>query len=181
MTPPLEDQYPELLKAKVIQPVKTKEPIPSPPGFDSNFITSTTNKKNNVPDDKKHTVDVEGLKSKKVWELAIGPAKTIPMNLIMSYMTGNSLQMIPIMTTLMMLWTPLKSIFVDTNRIFKSYQTETNGDIILQSKLVFIACQVACMSIGIWKLNSMGLIPNSESDWLSWKLPNQFIEKVSIL
>lgn len=161
--------YADILSPKVVQPLKD---VVSPPGF-----TEKTPKKSVA----KKLVNLDDLKTKKAWEIAIGPAKSIPMNLIMSYMTGNSLQLIPIMMTMMLFLNPLKAIFTDTNKVFNNLQTNKNGSVIVQAKVVFVLCQLACMSIGIWKLNLMGLIPNSEGDWLSFKTPAFFPEKLVTL
>lgn len=169
------EEYQELLRPTVIQPMRTKGELVTPAGFGG----SEGSKKTEVH--AKQVPDLEQLKSRKIWEIATGPAKSIPMNLIMSYMTGNSLQMIPIMMTLMLFWNPLKAIFTETNRIFKGLETEKNGGTIFQAKAVFILCQIGCMSIGIWKLNKMGLIPNSEADWLSFKIPAMVNDKVRLL
>ncbi|EGV65225.1 hypothetical protein PSN45_002634 [Yamadazyma tenuis] len=171
----LADDYPELLKPVVLQPSKSKESIKLPPGFSEKVSV----KKNTV--EVKQPPNLDELKNRKAWEMAVGPAKSIPMNLVMSYMTGNSLQMIPIMMTLMLFLNPLKAIFNDTNKMFKHLETEKNSAVILQAKLVFVVCQLACMSIGIWKLNSMGLIPKSDADWLSFKKPTTFAETIRLL
>lgn len=170
------DSYSDLLSPKIIQPLK--KDMTAPAGFNDNSSTTTTTSKSKgtttnttttTNGNKQNHVDVEQLKSKKIWEIATGPAKSIPMNLIMSYMTGNSLQLIPIMMTVMLFINPIKAIFNDTNKIFKSLETDKNGSLIMQAKLVYILCQLGCMGIGIWKLNKMGLIPNSDADWLSFK------------
>lgn len=154
-------------------PAKTGNPFP-PPGFGQ---TSTKTKTAEV---KRPTTDqVEQLKIKKAWEIATGPAKSIPMNLIMSYMTGNSLQMIPIMMTLMLFWNPLKAIFTETNSSFEALVTEKNRTELYLPKAVFVLCQMATMAIGVWKLNSMGLIPNGEADWLAWKDVTQVVERLT--
>lgn len=124
--------------------------------------------------------DLNSLKAKKAWEVAMGPAKSIPMNLIMGYMTGNSLQIIPISMTFMMLLNPLKAIFTETNRVFKGLEPQDQGTL-LMLKFVFIICQLASMTIGIYKLFKMGLIPHSEADWLSWLHPVQFEDRVQVL
>ena len=43
------------------------------------------------------------LKLKKAWEIALAPAKQLPMQAIMMYMSGNSLQIFSIMMVYM-LW-----------------------------------------------------------------------------
>lgn len=46
--------------------------------------------------------ETETLKLKKAWEVALGPAKQIPMQAIMGYMSGNSLQIFSIMMVFML-------------------------------------------------------------------------------
>ncbi|CUM54113.1 uncharacterized protein AC631_04749 [Debaryomyces fabryi] len=179
------ESYGELLNPSIVKDAKIsgKRQITLPAGFNSDLISLQHNKSNatvrsnNKPDLER----LEELKVKKAWEIALGPAKTIPMNLIMSYMTGNSLQIIPIMMTLMLFWNPLKAIFTETNANFKSLETKKNASDILLTRTVFVVCQLACMAVGIWKLYNMGLIPNSESDWLAWKEAVQYKESVLLI
>lgn len=35
----------------------------------------------------------------------------------------------------------------------------------LLQKLVFVTCQIALLAVGLWKVNSMGLLPLNEIDW----------------
>lgn len=94
--------------------------IPPPPGFDSKPLEHTKQATK-----RDHKADLNELKSKKIYELAIGPAKSIPMNAFMSYMTGNSLQIIPVTMTMMLLWNPIKAIFNDLNPTFLKLKQKT--------------------------------------------------------
>lgn len=147
---------------------------PSPLGYDIETKTSKPELKS------QSQAQLDQLKIKKAWEFATSPAKNIPMNLIMSYMTGNSLQVIPIMMTLMLLWSPLSAIFTETSRGFKAYTTEKNKSELFLPKLVFILCHLANAAIGVWKLDKMGIIPYREADWMDWKVPAQLIERLSM-
>ncbi|CAK7903610.1 ER membrane protein complex subunit 4 [[Candida] anglica] len=149
--------------------VKTAKSLKSPPGYELSTDTSSTKKNSTITATKKDPLQIAELKVKKAWEVALGPAKSIPMNLIMSYMTGNSLQIIPIMMTFMLLLNPLRAIFSETNSSFRNLTTPENGTDILLAKIVFVICQLGCAGVGVWKLNSMGLIPNNRSDWLAWE------------
>lgn len=157
-----------------------------PPGYSLEAVTTSSgrNKKpinlsSNIK--KPDQAALDELKVKKAWEIAMGPAKQIPMNLFMSYMTGNSLQMIPIMMTLMLLWNPIKAIFTETVSAFKQLETKGNSSDILLTRAVFVICQIGSMLVGVWKLNKMGLIPNSEADWLAWKEIVQLKESINLL
>ncbi|OBA23377.1 DUF1077-domain-containing protein [Metschnikowia bicuspidata var. bicuspidata NRRL YB-4993] len=155
--------------------------IPSPPGFEQE---APRLKKSDRTEKNEHTKkptqkELDLLKVKKAWDIATMPAKNIPMNLVMSYMTGNSLQVIPIMMTLMLLWNPLKAILTETNSVFAGFTTNTNSLQMYLPKIVFVSCQLANMMIGLWKLNKLGLIPNKEADWLSWQVAGEYIEKLS--
>lgn len=172
----------ELVHAErfMVSRIPMKDLIP-PPGFEEIDTTKTKKKNLGVTDTKKKDSTLSELKVKKAWEIATSPAKSIPMNLIMSYMTGNSLQIIPITMTLMLFWNPLKAIFTDTNAAFRDLKTEDNGPDILLTKILFVTCQLLNMGVGIWKLYNMGLIPNKEADWLAWKEIAHFKEYISIL
>lgn len=161
--------YSELITPEIRTP---QAAVRDPPGF--NHSTKSTKTATKVDQ-----ASVDELKTKKAWELAVAPAKLVPMNVIMGYMTGNSLQIIPMTMTLMLLWNPLKAIVLDTSRTFKSVQTDTNASQITLSKIVFVICQLLNLSIGVYKLYKMGLIPHTESDWLAWKLVVNYREFLS--
>lgn len=162
----------ELLHPKIIAPLSAE--IVSPPGFGYGSAKA----KKADPIKKPTESEVDQLKVRKAWEIATSPAKNIPMNLIMSYMTGNSLQMIPIMMTLMLFWTPIRAIFTETGVAFRDLSNERNANEIILPKVVFVLCHLANTAIGVWKLNKMGLVPNSEADWLAWKDAAKVVERV---
>lgn len=146
-----------------------------PPGFG----LQNTKLKTSEPIKKPTPEELDRLKLKKAWDVASGPAKSVPMNCIMSYMTGNSLQMIPIMMTVMLLINPIKAIFLETNKAFASLETRNPNDL-LMPKLMFVVFQLANAGIGLFKLWTMGLIPNGEADWLAWKPVTQVVERLRI-
>lgn len=159
--------------------IKTPKSVKAPPGFELNENGSKKSGSTNIVK-QQDPAKISELKVKKAWEIAMGPAKSIPMNLFMSYMAGNSLQIIPIMMTFSLLFNPIKAIFSETNAVFKNFETPENSQDILMAKAVFVVCQIGCMSVGIWKLNNMGLIPNSRSDWLAWEEANIVKEFTSL-
>lgn len=165
--------FKELVDPHVL--LKPTVEAPSPLGYDAGSPVVKQDVK------KPSAAQLEQLKVKKAWEYATSPAKNVPMNLVMSYMTGNSLQLIPMMMTFTLLWNPLVAIFKETNKGFEPYATEKNRNELILPKIVFVLCQLANMSIGLWKLDKMGIIPHKEADWLEWKVPAQFVEKLSSL
>lgn len=54
--------------------------------------------------------DVEALKSKRAWDVAIAPAKSLPMNGFMLYMSGSGVQIFSMMAVGMLLTGPIKGI-----------------------------------------------------------------------
>lgn len=121
--------------------------------------------------------DNDQLKVKKAWEVALAPAKSLPMNLIMSYMSGNSLQIVPIMMTSMMFFmTPFKQI-LNTNQAFTNLESKTNTSDIQLTKVVYVICHLLAVVVGVWKLGMMGLLPNTRSDWLAWESQSSVVEK----
>lgn len=72
--------------------------------------------------------------------------------------------------TLMLFTGPLKAI-VSVNSAFQGLESEKTKQDILLAKLTYVFLQLVVVAIGVYKLNSMGLIPNRKGDWLSWEIP----------
>ncbi|KID92217.1 hypothetical protein MGU_01128 [Metarhizium guizhouense ARSEF 977] len=135
--------------------------IPDPIGFSSGPSGSKKPNKDgkSQPPRKAPTgEEMETLKLKKAWEVALGPVKALPMTVIMMYMSGNSLQIFSIMMVFMAFKNPIAGLMA-TNQAFERFNTEKNAAQILQTKLVYVAMQLVALGVGIWKVNSMGLLP----------------------
>ncbi|KAK9449832.1 uncharacterized protein V1518DRAFT_426700 [Limtongia smithiae] len=138
-----------------------------PPAFDSDIILST--KKNANKDAAgPSAVEWDELKVKKAWDIAMGPSKSLPMNAIMSYFSGSSLQIFSLTMTFMLFSNPVKSI-ASIGSTFARFESESTYSRILQAKVVFILMQLATVAVGVWKMSSMGVLPTKRSDWLAWE------------
>lgn len=102
--------------------------------------------------------EMDTLKVKKAWEVALAPVKGLPMTAIMMYMSGNSLQIFSIMMVFMAFKNPLMGL-VTTNQAFERFYTQSNAGQLLQVKLVYVAMQILALAVGVWKINQMGLLP----------------------
>ena len=166
----VDDKYPKSLSTNT-------ETLPTPPGF--KIKEKKVNKKNTSNGSTNN--NIKNFQIQKAWEVATQPAKSIPMNLFMSYMSGTSLQIIPIMTALMLLSGPIKAI-VTVRKVFKPIRGFGKDSIpertILGPILIYIVFQLALIGIGLHKLNSMGLFPTTKSDWLSWEAPMKVNETI---
>lgn len=107
------------------------------------------------------------LKVKKSWEVALAPAKQLPMNAIMMYMSGNSLQIFSIMMVFMLFKTPLQAL-MQTNAVFTKYETPRTRSKMWVVKAVYVLMNLVALGLGIWKVNGMGLLPYVDvlSVWL---------------
>ena len=101
---------------------------------------------------------MDTLKLKKAWEVALAPVKNLPMTAIMMYMSGNSLQIFSIMMVFMAFKNPIVGL-VAVNQAFERFETDTNRAKIVQVKLAYLAMQLLALALGVWKVNSMGLLP----------------------
>lgn len=140
--------------------------------------------------------EMNTLKLKKAWEVALAPVKGLPMTAIMMYMSGNSLQIFSIMMVFMAFKNPLVGL-VNTNQAFERFEAEAISGQMLQVKLVYVVCQLVALAVGVWKINAMGLLPyvpphalflypssssctdpdrTTRSDWLMWEAARQPVE-----
>jgi ER membrane protein complex subunit 4 len=150
--------------------------IPDPPGYIS---TSTGGKVYTIPSapyplltnlQKQHTStktavrasptteEMDILKLKKAWEVALAPVKQLPMTAIMMYMSGNSLQIFSIMMVGMAFKNPLVGLMA-TNQAFEKFESPGTKGNLLMVKAVYVAMQILALALGIWKVNGMGLLP----------------------
>lgn len=102
--------------------------------------------------------EMDTLKLKKAWELALAPAKQLPMNAIGMYMSGNSLQIFSIMMVFMLFKGPITALF-NIQGTFQRLESKGNSDQMILVKLAFIGCNLLAVALGIWKVNGMGLLP----------------------
>jgi len=148
--------------------VKSKSSeIPDPPGYTPTSKKSGS-KQSQSARKPASTEETDTLKVKKAWEVAIAPAKQLPMNAIGMYMTGNSLQIFSIMMVFMLFKAPVSAVF-NIQNTFARFESENNRDKILLAKIAFIATNCLALALGIWKVNGMGLLPTTRSDWLAWE------------
>ncbi|EKD20027.1 uncharacterized protein L3040_002296 [Drepanopeziza brunnea f. sp. 'multigermtubi'] len=144
--------------------------IPDPPGFTAAAGTkkqqsSVTKAAVRAPPT---TEEMDTLKLKKAWEVALAPVKQLPMTAIMMYMSGNSLQIFSIMMVVMAFKTPFMGLLA-TNQAFERFESEGTKGQLLMVKAVYVAMQILALALGVWKVNGMGLLPTTRSDWLAWE------------
>ncbi|KAH7328287.1 hypothetical protein B0I35DRAFT_417066 [Stachybotrys elegans] len=153
--------------------------IPDPLGFTTSSYSGAVKKQSKdakvQPRKPPTPEEMDTLKVKKAWEVALAPVKGLPMTAIMMYMSGNSLQIFSIMMVFMAFKNPLMGL-INTNMAFERFQSEGNAGQILQTKLVYVAMQLLALAVGVWKVNAMGLLPTTRSDWLMWELQRQPLE-----
>ncbi|KAK4554612.1 hypothetical protein LTR86_008467 [Recurvomyces mirabilis] len=138
---------------------KPKANIVDPPGFTTLQSKQKSSKTATAPARRQPTPEeMDTLKLKKAWELAIAPAKQLPMNAIGMYMTGNSLQIFSIMMVFMLFKGPITAMF-SIQSTFQRLETDSNRGQMLLVKAAFVGCNFLALALGIWKVNGMGLLP----------------------
>lgn len=61
------------------------------------------------------------LVAKRSWEIALGPVRQLPMNLLIMWMAGNTISIFPIMMVIMMFLRPFQALFsIQSGEISKS-------------------------------------------------------------
>ena len=101
---------------------------------------------------------MDTLKLKKAWEVAIAPAKNLPMSAIGMWMTGNSLQIFSIYMLFTLFKTPIQAL-VNMNATFARFESNGTKSQMLLVKIVFIFTNLLALGLGIYKVNKMGLLP----------------------
>ncbi|KAJ5112446.1 ER membrane protein complex subunit 4 [Penicillium argentinense] len=196
LPPPPPPQWVVALNSPMPRPTKAANSIPDPPGFSSSstrggkqvslhsadkiVIRADRGTYQRQQQDKqpsaKRPEETDALKLKKAWEIAIAPSKQLPMQAIMMYMSGNSLQIFSIMMVLMLFKGPIQGL-INTNAAFAKYETPSTRGRLLGVKAVYVLMQLLLLALGVWKVNGMGLLPTTRSDWLAWESERQPLER----
>ncbi|KAF8126561.1 hypothetical protein EV363DRAFT_1174177 [Boletus edulis] len=118
------------------------------------------------------TASYAALKEKRAWDLAIAPAKSLPMQAFMLYMSGGGVQIFSMGIVLMLLLTPIKNI-AGMNTAFAPFSPTTTSptpsSALLLQKLTYVICNILTLIVGLWKCRSMGLFPTGTGDWLAFE------------
>lgn len=135
--------------------------LPDPPGYSPpNALQSNRSKNAKSVTTRKppSTEEMDTLKLKKAWEMAIAPAKQLPMNAFGMYMTGNSLQIFSIMMVFMLFKGPIQALF-NIQSTFQRLESDGNKQQMILVKAAYVGCNLLALALGIWKVNGMGLLP----------------------
>ncbi|OAX35782.1 DUF1077-domain-containing protein, partial [Rhizopogon vinicolor AM-OR11-026] len=112
------------------------------------------------------------LKEKRAWDLAIAPAKSLPMQAFMLYMSGGGVQIFSMGIVFMLLLTPFKNI-AGMNEAFTPFAPTPASvkslKVLPLQKIAYIACNLLTLAVGLWKCRSMGLLPTGTGDWLAFE------------
>ncbi|BGO94353.1 hypothetical protein NBRC10512_002801 [Rhodotorula toruloides] len=146
--------------------------VADPPGF-APALAVKPSTKNATSLIKPSPVDLDALRQQKAWELAFAPAKNVPMQAFMMYMTGGGIQIFSIMSV----WFLFKQAFggmMGVQQVFapfdaavkaKAAHSKADPPSFLFQKVVYVLCQFALVAVGLWKCRSMGILPDSAADW----------------
>ena len=76
----------------------------------------------------------------------------------MMWMAGSTVSIISLMMISMVCFNPLKALF-SMSGAFAKYQNPDSPNALILPKLLFLILNVASVGVGMWKLNSLGLVP----------------------
>ncbi|KAJ3728556.1 endoplasmic reticulum protein [Lentinula raphanica] len=148
--------------------------LPPPPGFSKASSSSKGNLSSKAVATPSTTPEAyDQLKDKRAWDLAISPAKSLPMQFFMLYMSGSGVQIFSMGIIFMLLSSPFKNI-AGMNEAFASFAPSASKNpkslsTLTLQKLAYFACNLLTLGVGLWKCRSMGLLPTGTGDWLAFE------------
>ncbi|KAH7062941.1 hypothetical protein BKA63DRAFT_189412 [Paraphoma chrysanthemicola] len=158
-------------------PAKPKNPsLADPPGYTASLTKKERAQSSKTARKPPTAEEMDTLKMKKAWEVAIAPAKQLPMNAFGMYMTGNTLQIFSIFMVFTLFKSPIMAV-IGIQRAFAPFETPGTSSRLIGVKIVYILCNLLMLALGIWKVNGMGLLPTTRSDWLAWESERTWSER----
>ncbi|XP_063933741.1 ER membrane protein complex subunit 4-like [Zophobas morio] len=141
--------------------MKSKDTLRSPVGYPT-YMTEM------IPDSQEI---LDNRRFKKALEIAKSPLKTLPMNIFMSWMVGNSLHLFSMLFLVMMFQTPIKNIW-NINSAFSILGEDLDLKV---PKAVCVASNIIVLALPIYKAYNMGLLPTT-ADYLMFVTPERATE-----
>ncbi|GAA5864407.1 hypothetical protein JCM8547_005811 [Rhodosporidiobolus lusitaniae] len=148
--------------------------VRDPPGFVPALSVKTSAKN---PTSLIKPANLDALRQQKAWELALAPAKNVPMQAFMMWMSGSGIQIFSVMSVWFLLKNAVGGI-MDVEKVFAPFTvaskagapaTDAPPASFAQQKALYVLCQFALLAVGLWKINSMGLLPKSEADFAPFR------------
>ncbi|WWC70195.1 uncharacterized protein I206_104145 [Kwoniella pini CBS 10737] len=171
-------------------PQNRNNSIPNPPGYLPPTSAKQLSKAAQPDSDaliKQNRKSTE-LKLRRAWDLALAPAKSLPMQAIMLYFSGSGIQIFSLGMIFMLLTGPITAVFnifkafeslrptVSTSSSFNSNRNLSESQIaeptygpLAMPMIAYIACQGLVLALGLWKCSSMGILPTGSGDWLHFE------------
>ncbi|KAJ7272987.1 hypothetical protein C8J57DRAFT_1506558 [Mycena rebaudengoi] len=147
--------------------------LPPPPGFSKSTYLESVQSKHPSKTVAPPRESYDALKERRALDFATGPAKSLPMQAFMLYMSGGGVQIFSMGIMFMLLLSPFKSL-AGINEAFAPFAPSTAKNpkslsTLPMQKLVYVACNVLTLMVGLWKCRSMGLLPLGTGDWLAFE------------
>lgn len=130
--------------------------LESPFGYTTNY---TTTEATTAKEDRKKREILAG----QAKATAMGAGSQIFMQMFMMYMMGSSLHIFTIFMIYQMMSGPIGAMMSVQQRFSRF---SSLGNELLLYKMIFIGIQLGLFGLGLYKLNTMGLLPLSPSDYV---------------
>mmetsp|Transcript_5399 Transcript_5399/g.5526 ORF Transcript_5399/g.5526 Transcript_5399/m.5526 type:complete len:159 (-) Transcript_5399:81-557(-) len=131
--------------------------LPDPIGFSVSYAESV--------DHRSKISDISKVKVNKAKEVATGQLKQIFMTLLSFYFVGGNMSIFTIFFIGMYGYNSLNAI-LNVQNVFKPFENQTYS--ILQYKLLYVTINIVVFGFVIYRINNMGLLPLSPSDWVNF-------------
>lgn len=80
------------------------------------------------------------------------------------------------MMVFMLFKNPIQGL-MNINLAFLKFETEGTRGKLVGAKIVYVLMQGLLLGLGVWKVNGMGLLPTTRSDWLAWETEREPLER----
>ncbi|WRT66376.1 uncharacterized protein IL334_003331 [Kwoniella shivajii] len=166
-------------------PQQKNNSIPNPPGYLPPASSKQLSSKSAQIDSDalvKQNKKATELKLRRAWDLALAPAKALPMQAVMLYFSGSGIQIFSLAMIFSLLTGPITAVF-SIFRAFESLRPTSTPSSSLKSDeiaepsygplvlpmIAYVACQGLVLALGLYKCSTMGILPSGSGDWLHFE------------
>ncbi len=110
-------------------------------------------------------------KVRRINDVQLSPVKQLPMTMFMLWMAGSDIHIFSIMMTGMAIMGPISALG-NVNSVFRVFEGDAAVKAqVFQGKLIYLACCIVALGVGLAKLHFMGLLPTAAADWIDHSPP----------
>ena len=153
----------------------SKASLPRPIGYESHYVPDESSLASTTVS----SAQEKSQREQEAYKLAMSPGGGLLSTAFMLWMSGSTLQIFSIMMISMAFINPIRAIG-GIESTFSKFETGQANVNLRFPKLIFLGFQLLSLGLALYKASTLGLLPLTSADWLSY-IPDRVYAEQSLI